>query len=77
MELANRWVAQSEDAGAWPSVYAITQEVPGDAFIGPNGFGQMRGYPTMVDRSNRAKNMDVAKRLWERSEELTGISYNF
>jgi hypothetical protein len=35
----------------------------------------MRGYPTKVDRAEAAKDQAVAERLWQISEELTGVRF--
>lgn len=32
--------------GALPTLYAATQGVPGNAYVGPDGFGSIKGYPT-------------------------------
>jgi NAD(P)-dependent dehydrogenase (short-subunit alcohol dehydrogenase family) len=55
------------------------------AMVDPNAIGrgyygpkyQMFGAPVKVTPSRRARNMDDARRLWEISEELTGVRYNF
>ncbi len=36
---------------------------------------EMRGKPKLVGRSGAAKDIDVARRLWEVSEELTGVRF--
>lgn len=77
MEFANKRLAQSDEQGSWPSLFAITEDVPGNSFIGPDGFSQIKGYPTYVSRSKRAQDAAVAERLWRLSEELTGIKYGF
>ena len=51
------------------------EDIPGDSFVGPDGFAQMRGYPTLVDRSQAAQDAASAARLWEVSEELTGVRF--
>jgi len=75
MGLANRIFAQSEEAGALPTIYAAVEDVPGDSYAGPSGFMEMRGAPKLVGRSAAAKDSDVARRLWEVSEELTGVPF--
>jgi len=45
MAVGNRVLAQSGDMGALPTLYAATQDIPGDTYIGPNGPGELRGYP--------------------------------
>ena len=76
MRLANRLFAQSADMGALPILYAATYpDLPGGSYIGPDGPRETRGYPTLVQPSDRAKDAAVAKRLWEISEKLTGVKY--
>lgn len=74
MGLANRLVAQSAAAGALPTVYAATQDIPGASFAGPRGLG-VRGAPTLVGRSAAARDPEAARRLWTLSEELTGTVF--
>jgi len=71
----NRVLAQSEEGGALPTLYAALADVPGDSFVGPGGFMEQRGPAKLVGRSNAAKDKDVARRLWDVSEELTGVSF--
>ena len=73
MGIGNRLLAQSDEQGALPTLYAATQDVPGDAFVGPDGFMEQRGYPKLVGRSKAARDADAARRLWALSEELTGV----
>ena len=75
MWIGNKLIAQSDEQGAWPTLYAATQDIPGDSYVGPDGFQEGRGHPTLVGRSDAASDADVARRLWERSEELTGVGF--
>ena len=75
MAVGNKVWAQDEEAGAAPTVFAATEDVPGNSYIGPNGFQEMRGKPTLVDRSGRAKDEETARGLWALSEELTGVTF--
>ncbi len=76
--LGNRFVAQSADRGAWPSLYAATApDLPGGAFVGPDGIGELRGHPHIVSPSRAARDPETARRLWELSERLTGVGYPF
>jgi len=61
--------------GALPTLYAATGDAPGGAYIGPDGMGEMRGYPRRVESSGASHDAEVARRLWEVSEELTGVRY--
>ena len=71
--VGNRLFAQSDEMGALPTLYAATQDVPGDAFVGPDGLFEQRGHPKLVGRSKAARNAGDARRLWELSEQLTGV----
>ncbi len=68
-----RLVAQTEDAGALPILFAATQELPGASYVGPDGPGEMRGAPTLVGRSAAASDSQSARELWSASERLTGV----
>ena len=75
MAVGNKLLAQSEAMGALPTMYAATQDIPGGSYVGPDGFQEQRGHPKLVGRSGRASDVVVAGRLWELSEELTGVSF--
>jgi NAD(P)-dependent dehydrogenase (short-subunit alcohol dehydrogenase family) len=73
--IGNRLLAQDENGGALPTLYAAVADVPGNSFAGPGGFMEQRGAPKLVGRSSAAKDDDVARRLWEVSEKLTGVRF--
>jgi NAD(P)-dependent dehydrogenase (short-subunit alcohol dehydrogenase family) len=73
----NRVVAQDAEHGALPTLYAATADLPGGAFVGPDGFQEMRGHPTLVKPTRAARDPDTARRLWTVSEELTGVTFDF
>jgi NAD(P)-dependent dehydrogenase (short-subunit alcohol dehydrogenase family) len=75
--LGNRLLAQSGDQGAWPTLYAATQDIPGGSYVGPDGRGELRGHPTLVSPNAAARDMETARKLWELSERLTGVTYAF
>jgi NAD(P)-dependent dehydrogenase (short-subunit alcohol dehydrogenase family) len=67
---------QGADMGALPTLRAATDPgVLGGQYFGPDGFGEMRGYPKVVSSSGRSHDVDVQRRLWAVSEELTGVVY--
>ncbi|MBC5793206.1 MAG: SDR family NAD(P)-dependent oxidoreductase [Nanohaloarchaea archaeon] len=77
MKVANSLFAQSAAKGALPMLYASTSpDVQGGEYIGPGGFRNMRGYPEKQQPSNEARDLEVAEKLWNRSEDLTGKSFN-
>jgi len=73
--VGNRVLAQDGNGGALPTLYAAVADIPGDSFAGPSGFMEQRGAPKLVGRSDAAKDADVARRLWDVSEELTGVRF--
>jgi NAD(P)-dependent dehydrogenase (short-subunit alcohol dehydrogenase family) len=73
--IGNRLIAQDEDGGALPTLYAATADIPGNSFAGPGGFMEQRGAPKLVGRTDAAKDAGVARRLWDVSEELTGVRF--
>ncbi|MGW2651307.1 oxidoreductase [Streptomyces sp. NPDC001393] len=75
MAVGNRVFAQSDRAGALPTLYAASQDLPGASYVGPSGLGEMRGTPTLVGRSRAASDAQAARRLWTLSEELTGVEW--
>ncbi|MGW1912955.1 oxidoreductase [Streptomyces sp. NPDC002076] len=75
MGVGNRLFAQSDKAGALPTLYAASQDLPGASYVGPAGLGEMRGAPTLVGRSAAASDPAAARRLWTLSEELTGVEW--
>ncbi len=67
---------QSPTAGANPSLWAATYAEPG-SYVGPQRFGEARGRLGAAKLSQHARNDDLARALWTRSEELTGVGYDF
>ena len=55
MKLANKYLAQSDLQGAWPTLYAISEDIPGNSFVGPDGFAEIKGYPKLVGRTKAAQ----------------------
>jgi NAD(P)-dependent dehydrogenase (short-subunit alcohol dehydrogenase family) len=78
MRLSNKLFAQSAESGALPLLYAATApNLPGGSYVGPDGTGEMRGHPVLVEATKRAHDEEAARRLWEISERLTGVAYEF
>jgi NAD(P)-dependent dehydrogenase (short-subunit alcohol dehydrogenase family) len=67
---------QDASMGALPTLRAATDPgAHGGQYFGPDGFGQMRGHPKVVASSAKSHDVEVQKRLWAVSEELTGVVY--
>jgi len=69
----NKVAGTSPEYGANPTLYAASQDLPGESFIGPK-FG-MRGPVEPVWRSPLARDATTARGLWTLSEQLTGIAF--
>ncbi len=78
MRVTNPVVGQSADMGALPALYAATvPDLPGGTFVGPDGFMEQRGHPKVVTAADKAYDEQAWRRLWDVSEELTGVRYDF
>jgi NAD(P)-dependent dehydrogenase (short-subunit alcohol dehydrogenase family) len=68
--------AQNAEMGALPSLRAACDpDAKAGDFFGPDGFLGMRGFPVKVKSNARSHDKAAARKLWEISEELTGVSY--
>ena len=74
-QIGNRLMAQDAAGGARPTLYAATAAIPGNSFAGPGGRLGLSGTPKLVGRSARARDAAAARRLWDLSEQLTGVSF--
>ncbi len=69
--------AQSIKMGTLPTLYAaLAEDINTGDFIGPDGFREMKGYPVKVKSNDRAKNKQIAQKLWKKSEEMTNIKFD-
>jgi protochlorophyllide reductase len=72
----DRVIGQSAQQGALPQLLAATgADVASNDYYGPRNLGETRGQPKLVGRTDHVKDPDLARRLWERSEALTGVAY--
>ncbi len=74
--LALRAVFQSAKAGAEATLYAATVATAG-SYTGPQGLRGTRGAVGPADLSPLARDESLARRLWEASEERTGVRYDW
>lgn len=73
---ANRLFSQNAAMGSLPTLYAATApEVRGGDYVGPDRFFETWGHPKKVGSSRASRDADAARRLWEISEQLTGVRY--
>jgi len=75
MTAATQLLGQPARLGALPTLMAATADLPGSTYVGPDGLGQLRGYPRIVRTRRMALDEDAQRRLWALSEAATGIRY--
>jgi NAD(P)-dependent dehydrogenase (short-subunit alcohol dehydrogenase family) len=78
MRIGNVLLAQSAAMGALGEVRAaVDPGVAGGQYYGPTGLAENRGHPGLVLPKKEAQDPEAARKLWEASEELTGVKYTF
>jgi NAD(P)-dependent dehydrogenase (short-subunit alcohol dehydrogenase family) len=76
-QIGNLLYAQSAEKGALNILYAATEpDLPGGSYIGPDGLFEGRGHPHLVQAARQAYDAETARRLWQVSEQLTGVSFD-
>ena len=71
-------IGQSPRMGALPTLRAATDPDAGRTdYFGPSNLMEMRGHPVKVESSDAAKDHELAQRLWQVSEKLTGVEYRW
>ncbi|MFD2444767.1 oxidoreductase [Bacillus sp. CGMCC 1.16607] len=69
---------QPAEKGALPSIFAATEDsLKGGEYIGPNGLGNIKGYPAIEQVKKGVYDEQLMKKLWETSEKLTGVTFDF
>ncbi|MGF6884737.1 NAD(P)-dependent dehydrogenase (short-subunit alcohol dehydrogenase family) [Nocardia sp. GAS34] len=68
-----RFLLNDPERGALPILYAATQDVPGNAYVGPDGFASIKGYPTVRKPSRAGLNESTAAALWRATAALTTV----
>lgn len=73
-----RNILQPPTLGALSTVYAATDsQLKGGEYIGPDGKGRRKGYPALDTPHASARDTAVSQELWDVSEKLTGVKYDF
>ena len=74
-EILVRPFTQDAERGALPTLRAATDpDAKGGQYYGPDGIGEVRGAPRLVESSDRSHDPELQRRLWDRSVELTGVT---
>jgi hypothetical protein len=62
--------------GALPTLRAATDPgATGGQYYGPGGVKELRGHPVIVTSNNRSHDTGTQQRLWDASEQSTGVTY--
>ena len=73
---AMKLVFQSAAMGALPGLRAaVDPNARSGEYYGPDGKGERSGYPVVVSSNPASHDLEDARKLWEISEELTGVRY--
>ncbi len=73
----NPFLAMEPWKGALPTLRAATApDAKTGEYYGPHGFMEMRGYPVAVGRTKAAQDLEAARKLWQVSEEMTGVPFD-
>ena len=69
-------MTQSQAMGALPQIRAaVDPEAQGGEYYGPGGLNEMKGYPVPVQSNGTSHSKEDAIKLWQASEQTTGINY--
>ena len=69
---ALRFLFNDAEHGALPSLFAATQDIPGNSYVGPSGFGSLKGHPRIRRPAAAGLDTATASRLWTLTARLTG-----
>ena len=76
-EFLNGFFAMKVEQGALPTLRAaIDPDIEGGDYFGPDGWQEWRGYPVKVKSNVLSQDSSIAQKLWDISEELTGVKFN-
>jgi NAD(P)-dependent dehydrogenase (short-subunit alcohol dehydrogenase family) len=76
VKVLGSFMSHSAAAGALPTLFAATSpEAAPNGYYGPNGFYELKGPVAPAKVFPQAKDEAVARKLWEISEQLTGVKW--
>ena len=75
LDAAVKGLSQSAHAGSWPTLMAVSGDLPGGTYCGPSGPGELGGSPQVVTPRRLALNASAQAELWAVSEETVGLAW--
>ena len=66
------FLTNDPERGALSVLYAATQDVPGNSYVGPDGPGGLRGSPAVRRQGKNGLDETMAGRLWDATADLVG-----
>ncbi len=74
-EMIDEFPHMSANQGAFSSLFAATETIEGGSYIGPNGDGEMTGFPAPAFIAEYAKDKLIGKNLWKYTNSELGLSF--
>ncbi len=74
-EMINEFPHMSASQGAYSSLFAATEDISGGSYFGPDGDGEMTGFPRSANIAEYAKDSVIGNRLWEYAEKELQIKF--
>ncbi len=75
-KILSPFILHSNASAAKPTLFAaLSPEVRGGEYFGPQGFMEFRGKVGIAKRSDYSRREDIATKLWEVSEKMTAQSF--
>ncbi|MET8537671.1 SDR family NAD(P)-dependent oxidoreductase [Streptomyces sp. NPDC005065] len=68
-----RFLLNDPEHGALPTLFAATQDLPGNSYVGPDGPGGIKGHPKVGRPSRAARHNGTSAELWRATAALTGL----
>lgn len=68
------FLTNAPERGALSVLYAATEDVPGNAYVGPDGLGGLRGYPAIRRQGKAGLDEVMAGGLWDATADLVGTA---
>ncbi len=76
-KILSPFILNSPASAAKPSlVAALSPEVKGGEYFGPQGFNEFKGRVGVAKRSDYSNRKDICSKLWTLSEEMIGETFN-